>query len=294
MTQLKGFICYARADHDLVEVFHGTHLKSVEDDVGIEFWRDLERIRAGEHWNDSIARAIASSDVFLLLLSPAWRASSYIRDTELPRILARTTRHQTLVIPVLLSDCIWQSQVRGLQVVPLDGPKLVPIDKWKPPVDGHLAAARAIEDAILSRFNRVVREVDWENPAAEFPQDPHGPIWIVAQERLEIDRAGSQSDELAAEDPDTLYLHQRVRDKAAATHARTQREGNSLPGDWKPLIGLARNFADATEPDIRTVVDHLLPLWNTYNDLGSILARHKQRVAVPDPMNEPLPPEIAL
>ncbi len=88
MATLKGFICYARADLKMVEAFHGTHLQGFENSFDVHFWRDLRKLEAGDHWDNEIGVAIAEAQVFLLLISPAWCASKYIKDTELPKIQA--------------------------------------------------------------------------------------------------------------------------------------------------------------------------------------------------------------
>ncbi len=129
MTTPKGFICYARKDHDVVRAFHDTHLAAIEKDLGVAFWRDLTGIGAGEDWNDTIKQAVGAADVFLLMLSPDWCARSFIREEELPAIVRRVRRARGLVIPVLLSDCDWDFAGGNFQATPLLDGKLTPIDQ---------------------------------------------------------------------------------------------------------------------------------------------------------------------
>jgi len=84
---MKGFISYA---HDDIRMFgrFRKHLTATEQAYGIPFWAD-ERIAAGHHWDDEIQQAIDAADLFILLFSPAYIASTYISAREIPAIAAR-------------------------------------------------------------------------------------------------------------------------------------------------------------------------------------------------------------
>jgi hypothetical protein len=81
------FICYAREDLTwLVRLrrFLEPGIRSGE----IDDWSD-QKIRPGALWREEIARALRDARVAVLLLSQDFLASQFIREVELPSILAR-------------------------------------------------------------------------------------------------------------------------------------------------------------------------------------------------------------
>lgn len=94
------FVSYARANRVLASKF----LEKFSDSVGparnykYSFWRD-GNILVGEGWHEEIQRAIEESEMGLLLISPAFLASQYIEEKELPKFVGRRAKP---VIPVML------------------------------------------------------------------------------------------------------------------------------------------------------------------------------------------------
>ena len=95
------FVSYARANRVLASKF----LDRFRDSVGparnysYSFWRDGD-ILVGEGWHEEIQQAIEKSDLGLLLISPAFLASQYIAENELPKFVG--LRSKKPVIPVML------------------------------------------------------------------------------------------------------------------------------------------------------------------------------------------------
>jgi hypothetical protein len=118
-SPIRVFVSYAPSDK-----FHREQLvQMVEQGVQrpIQVWADTQ-IPAGSAFHKEIASALKRSDVILLLLSPAFCASRFIAESELPPALARQRRNQSVVIPILLDRCEWNSMcMRVLQIVPRDG-----------------------------------------------------------------------------------------------------------------------------------------------------------------------------
>jgi len=71
-----------------------------------EVWfdRDLEM---GESWEGRIMDVVQRADVVLLLVSPAYLASSFVSNSELPAIAERG-RQGARVVPVVIAPCNWQ------------------------------------------------------------------------------------------------------------------------------------------------------------------------------------------
>src|SRR6516162_7276793 len=72
-----------------------------------------DRVVVGYAWRPQLAKAISRSRVALLLISPAFLASDFIMDQELPALI----QHQARLVPVLVRPSLWQevSVLDGLQ-----------------------------------------------------------------------------------------------------------------------------------------------------------------------------------
>lgn len=120
------FVSYAHADADWCALFKSM-LKAVHDPLEYDVWIDEAKIRVGDLWNDSIDQGLREADAALLLISADFLSSDFIRDFELPKLLARRNRGMP-VVPVLVGPCPWnqiawikQSELRPKGGVPPSG-----------------------------------------------------------------------------------------------------------------------------------------------------------------------------
>jgi hypothetical protein len=155
---MNGFISYCHSDRSMFDEF-GTHLKSVERMFDLKFWADT-RIRSGASWNSDIEKAISRSDVFILMASPAFIASDYIFNTEIPAINKRYDKG-ALILPVILKRCAWQIVTQTLQAAPSDSGRLRPIEDWKRRSDGYDLTRVQIGEAIGSYLNKTPTSIVW-------------------------------------------------------------------------------------------------------------------------------------
>ena len=79
------FISYSHEDEDWLEKIR-EFLTGLEQQGLIEFWDDRE-LEAGKPWNEQILNALDSAEAGVLLVSQKFLNSSYINDTELPKLL---------------------------------------------------------------------------------------------------------------------------------------------------------------------------------------------------------------
>ncbi|MGG6270603.1 tetratricopeptide repeat protein [Leptolyngbya sp. AN03gr2] len=102
------FICYARKDNQDPEFKQRwldrlrSHLKPLERQKKAIVWCD-ERIDLGNEWDQDIRCALQSARVAIALMSPAFFASDYICEKEIPTILQQVDDQKTTFIPMLLS-----------------------------------------------------------------------------------------------------------------------------------------------------------------------------------------------
>jgi hypothetical protein len=98
------FISYAHKDKTLFEEVR-KHLDCLEYMSG-KFWTDQE-ILGGQEWNKEIEAAIDDAHLAILLLSPEFIVSDYIRTREMSMFMDRARAGKLIVYPVLLETCAW-------------------------------------------------------------------------------------------------------------------------------------------------------------------------------------------
>ena len=287
MATTHGFICYARDDLAMVSELR-TNLAAVEEDYGVTFWQDRD-LRGGDIWNEEIAQAIGRASIFLLLLSPAWRASAYIRKHERPAIQARDG---CLVVPVILKRGEWATVIGKLHAVPSDG-RVKAIADWERPDHGFAAATAEIGAAVQKFLGRGPFVQTWSKVFAAEQPDPGGPVWRTDGSRLALVEEGDQSDRIVASDAVTGTLHRSVQERTAALRDRIRREANRIGSGWKSLTDAARDFAAEIGRDTADIVPHIGAVWRAYDDLQSCWQRHLERIDGAESLDEPLPAEIA-
>lgn len=107
------FICYAHKDNE--DTDHSKrwldrlleHLAPLELQEQAEIWSD-QRIELGEDWHDKIQKTLEQVKAAVLLISPAFLASRYVRNSELPVLLKRAKEQGLLILPILLRQCLWR------------------------------------------------------------------------------------------------------------------------------------------------------------------------------------------
>ncbi|KPA15132.1 small GTP-binding domain protein [Candidatus Magnetomorum sp. HK-1] len=117
------FICYSHKDKPQKDALL-THLKSLAESRIIQIWHDKD-IETGKVWEEEISHQIAISKMAILLISPNFLASKYIRQTEIPHLCQDK---QKKLIPVLIKPCKWDSidSLKDLQIFPPDENPLWP------------------------------------------------------------------------------------------------------------------------------------------------------------------------
>jgi tetratricopeptide (TPR) repeat protein len=125
---MKIFISYSHVDDELFKALE-LRLRGLDDiHPDIDAWSD-QRIPAGGDWHGEIQAALNAAQVVLLLVSPEFKASRYIRDHELEPALAREARGECVVVPVIVRDTpLWErSKFARLQALPTGGK---PVKSW--------------------------------------------------------------------------------------------------------------------------------------------------------------------
>lgn len=107
MDKNKIFISYSHQDKKYLERLL-THIKVLKRwNNNYEVWSD-KNIRAGDNWKLEIEKALDETSIALLLVSTDFLASDFVMNDELPKILQRSRDEGTLVIPIILSHCMFE------------------------------------------------------------------------------------------------------------------------------------------------------------------------------------------
>jgi len=105
MARTKLFVSYSHRDDEWLERLK-LHLALLERRGIVHIWSDT-RIRVGEQWEAEIESALTESRAAVLMITPAFLASDYIWEKEMPHIL----RHHLagmLVFPLITKPCAWR------------------------------------------------------------------------------------------------------------------------------------------------------------------------------------------
>lgn len=117
------FISYCHKDQkwfDLVQI----HLAPLLDHCALNVWSDT-MIEPGQIWFNEIEGAMNRSDAAILLLSPHFLASNFIKNEELPKLLKKYNDGNLKIFWLLVSPCLFEiSPLKDIQAAyPLDNNK---------------------------------------------------------------------------------------------------------------------------------------------------------------------------
>src|SRR6185312_10941057 len=104
-NQIFVFLSYSHLDKQKSESLLG-HLRHVLYQQQIEAWHD-EALVTGK-WEEDVNEAINQANVAVLLITPNYLRSHFVRHNEVQKLLHRQAEGLSLV-PVITEDCNWTS-----------------------------------------------------------------------------------------------------------------------------------------------------------------------------------------
>ena len=284
---MKGFISYAHEDQQMFLEFR-KHLRTVERGFDVAFWAD-DSIRAGHHWNAKLQQEISKSDVIILLISPAYQASDYIYEQEIPAIQARRQDANALVVPVVLASCDWQSLAGSLQATPMKSRRVVPITQWSLPEQGYDQARAQISMAVQRHFNIGPKHQRWFDPLADAEQELPGPFWLESGDQFVLDPGGGYQDMDVASDNVVIQLHRVIHWKADTLRSSMARLSNS---GWHDLADAIRYLVTAIDRPTDEIPDNIATVWEASVRVASFIELDQFELTSPSLEADPLPPDI--
>ena len=162
VSRKELFISYSHMDRAFLEQFW-THLSPLEEDYGLQRWDD-SRIQPGDIWLKEIEQALERAQVALLLVSPDFLASDFIRRKELPALFEAAEKDGLTILWLPIRPCSWKRhrQIEQYQSVGSLDPTLAEMDEVKR--DREMVK---ITDRIHELFERIQNERQAAHQAAE-------------------------------------------------------------------------------------------------------------------------------
>ena len=148
------FYSYAHEDERHLNQLQ-KHLNVLVTDRLMSDWYDRD-IPPGDEWDRQIDERIRSADIILLIVSPSFLASEYIREKELKIALERHEAGEARVIPVILEECLWKNRAafKKLQALPT---RAKPVRSWVPHRNGWYDVAEKLEE-IVEDLNKDLKK----------------------------------------------------------------------------------------------------------------------------------------
>jgi hypothetical protein len=121
MSAPTVFISYSHQDKDLLKPLKA-QLETLETAGLLEVWEDT-RIDAGDKWYPEIEDAMKRAAVAVCLVSEYFLSSDFCTKQEVPFLLKRAAEEGLLIVPVLLSECVWKAHrwLKDTQMLPGEG-----------------------------------------------------------------------------------------------------------------------------------------------------------------------------
>lgn len=96
VERTKIFVSYSSDDRQWKEELE-THLKALQMELGVEYFID-DHLQPGERWFATIKDELSKANVFILLLTPAFFSSEFIRKEEIPVALKAAEEEGALLL----------------------------------------------------------------------------------------------------------------------------------------------------------------------------------------------------
>lgn len=122
------FVGYSGHDEPLKDQLLD-HLALLRRDGVVASW-EARQLDSAEGWRQDVEPALARSQLSLLLVSPTFFVSEFMGSAELARLMQRSERHETRVVPIIVKPCQWRrTQIGRLHPLPGDGRQIAAMDE---------------------------------------------------------------------------------------------------------------------------------------------------------------------
>jgi hypothetical protein len=131
-------------------------LRPLVNQEELTHWSDQE-IKTGDDWHVTIQAQLEVAKAAVLLVSPAFLASDYIRNSELPVLLKNAAKRGVKIFPIIVRPCLYQ---RAKFKYP--DPKLGPNELMLSSIQSANPPSKALTEMTESEQDRVLLKVATE------------------------------------------------------------------------------------------------------------------------------------
>lgn len=145
------FISYAHADEVYFQKLR-KHLVPLEK----EEWYNIvsNDIVPGGEWSEKTRKAIEQADIILLLVSPDFLASDYIRNDEMQKSIERYRRGQAMIIPIFIRPAMLEDlAVNRHSILPKNG---IPVSAWSREEDAWKDVTNSLREIVTKLSSGVI------------------------------------------------------------------------------------------------------------------------------------------
>jgi hypothetical protein len=131
----------------------------------VRVWSDKE-IETGEVWDESIQNILQHSKAAILLISPAFLASKYIRNSELPVLLLNAKKQGVVILPIIIRHCLF-NETKFKYPDPIGGPDVLSLSVFQsanPPGRPLNAMDEHEQDRVLVSIAQRILKMVQPNP----------------------------------------------------------------------------------------------------------------------------------
>lgn len=166
------FISYAHADNESSDPSKrwlnrlSEQLQPLVLQDKVNAWSDTQ-IETGQLWDTSIKTQLQNARAAVLLISPAFLASKYIRNSELPVLLMNAMNEgRAVVLPIILRPCLF-AETTFKYPDPADGPGELSLSVFQsanPPSKPLNSMPEHEQDAVLLSVAQRILRLAQQNP----------------------------------------------------------------------------------------------------------------------------------
>jgi len=117
MRKIKIFVSYSHKDEKWKQRFEEVLKPALKNQADLQWWHD----RVSDDWHAEIQAALHQSDLYVCLVSPAFLASDYIIDHELPEIVRRREQKLAKIACLYLRESLVNRDEYAIKVDLGDG-----------------------------------------------------------------------------------------------------------------------------------------------------------------------------
>ncbi len=158
----KIFISYSHRDEEFKDDLQ-IGLATLKNNGHIAAWDD-RAIMAGDEWDHEIKDALYKADIILLLVSPNFLASRYVREQEIKIAMERhrNPADPAVVVPIIIRPSDWKDNAfSSLQALPKNSK---PVSTWSNYDEAMLDVVSGIKKLVMRK--PVVRPPSPTSPPA--------------------------------------------------------------------------------------------------------------------------------